>query len=266
MINPLDHPGKGFVMDLVNPNPTSSKTKDGPKYRVSFEVQQELWQLFMDADTSGMLIAAKATVYTDEPEEPAPKPRGIAQNSGGYVASELHKSGFFINPRVVSALGTDDDYQDWVRQRPCVVCGDYDWVDGVGRCEYAHVRRADNAGTGIKPAYSGVPLCHKDHALQHQHGESAAHNRYKETMGKVPGDSSAGSDDGKLWFSRMANKCLSEWAHRKFVAALGHTSLTECDPQEIVVWAEARNLLHMVPRKVRNAAENMPESLKSQDE
>ena len=254
MINPLDHPGKGFTMDLANPNPTSSKTKDGPRYRVSFEVQRDLWQLFMDAETSGMLIAAKATVYTDEePEEPASEPPVSSKDSGDYswVASELHRCGFFINPRIVAALGTDDEYQDWVRQKPCVVCGDYDWVDGVGRCEYAHVRRADNAGTGIKPAYSGVPMCHQDHALQHQHGESAAHNRYMEIMGKVGPRSPA---DGKFWFSRMANKYLSEWAHTKFVSALGHKSLTECSPMEIVSWALQKDLTHMVPKKVRDAA------------
>lgn len=53
--NPLER-DLPFQLTLANPNPTSSKTKDGPVYRVSFELTQEDWQLFMDAETKGMVI------------------------------------------------------------------------------------------------------------------------------------------------------------------------------------------------------------------
>lgn len=59
--NPLDKPDT-FYLSLGNPNPTSSKTKDGPVYRVSFEMLQEEWQNFMDAQTKGMVIECACQV------------------------------------------------------------------------------------------------------------------------------------------------------------------------------------------------------------
>jgi hypothetical protein len=62
-MNPLDT-GETFTIELMNPNPTSSKTKDGPKYRVSFEIHREAWDEFMDANTQGMVLelTGRATV------------------------------------------------------------------------------------------------------------------------------------------------------------------------------------------------------------
>lgn len=54
--NPLDMVGQDFTIELMNPNPTSSKTKAGAVYRVSFEVHREAWDLFMDGNTEGMLL------------------------------------------------------------------------------------------------------------------------------------------------------------------------------------------------------------------
>lgn len=56
--NPLDSVGQKFSVDLQNPNPTSSKTKAGPVYRVSFEIQREPWDAFMSANTDGMVLEA----------------------------------------------------------------------------------------------------------------------------------------------------------------------------------------------------------------
>lgn len=66
--------------------------------------------------------------------------------------------------------GTDAQYQEWVRLWPSCLSGAYS--EGVGKCEFAHVRRASNSGTAYKPEYSGIPLTHEEHALQHQKGES----------------------------------------------------------------------------------------------
>jgi hypothetical protein len=69
MKNPLDT-DQVFSVELMNPNPTSSKTKDGPKYRVSFEMHQDAWQMFMDANTNGMILEMQGRVqekHTDIP-------------------------------------------------------------------------------------------------------------------------------------------------------------------------------------------------------
>jgi len=54
-INPLDQ-DKRFTLTLANPNPGFSKPKEGAKYRVSFELTQQEWANFVDANTTGMVI------------------------------------------------------------------------------------------------------------------------------------------------------------------------------------------------------------------
>ena len=73
-MNPLDT-GEVFSLDFMNPNPTSSKTKEGPKYRVSFEIEREPWEMFMDAETKGMVLEMQGRVTAKN--EPMPdKPKG----------------------------------------------------------------------------------------------------------------------------------------------------------------------------------------------
>lgn len=73
-MNPLDTHER-FEVEFMNPNPTSSKTKDGPKYRVSFELQREAWECFMDANTNGMVLegvlrVTEAAVAVSKPDRP----------------------------------------------------------------------------------------------------------------------------------------------------------------------------------------------------
>lgn len=81
-----------------------------------------------------------------------------------------------LNPNLLEkakAKGTDSEYQEWVRLWPSCLTGAYNTVvHDIGRCEFAHVRRAAESGTGYKPEYSGIPLTHEEHAMTHQKGES----------------------------------------------------------------------------------------------
>lgn len=81
-----------------------------------------------------------------------------------------------INPALLEkakAKGTDAEYQAWVRLWPSCLSGAYsEVVHGIGKCEFAHVRRAGESGTAYKGEYSGLPLTHEEHAMQHQKGES----------------------------------------------------------------------------------------------
>ena len=123
MTNPLDTK-EIFDIALMNPNPTSSKTKDGPVYRVSFELEQEQWQWFMDADTKAMVLAAKCLV-TDDGQMPEPEKKDKGQY--GKMVQLLHHTGFFRAPKVAEAVGTDEEYQEWVRRQKCVISGQHDW-------------------------------------------------------------------------------------------------------------------------------------------
>ncbi|QEL14766.1 hypothetical protein [Limnoglobus roseus] len=69
--------------------------------------------------------------------------------------------------------GTDKQYRHWISHQPSCVSGRFsEWVDGVGRCEAAHVRRTWlGSGTGKKGDYCCIPLTRSEHAAQHQHGE-----------------------------------------------------------------------------------------------
>lgn len=69
-MNPLDFPGKQFRMELMNPNPSSRMSKDGPIYKCSFEITKEAHEQFMTANTSGMVIAAVCQVVDENAKEP----------------------------------------------------------------------------------------------------------------------------------------------------------------------------------------------------
>lgn len=70
-INPLDKPGTMFEIELLNPNPSSRRTKDGPVRRISFEVSKEVYEAFMDARESNLRLIGRLAVAPDTDEQPA---------------------------------------------------------------------------------------------------------------------------------------------------------------------------------------------------
>lgn len=197
--------GEIFDLALMNPTPRSSKTKDGPVYRVSFEVDQETFLAFMAADTAGMIIAAKAMVTEDGqfwPPQDGPK-----RPYGGFAA-QVAARGVFRSPKVWRAIGTDADFQAWCHAQPCTKCG------ASPPSVYAHYRtiRA-GAGTAIKPAYSGLPLCDACHTLQHQKGHDALWDR-------------------GAWAEHVV-RSLSQWAWSAARTLLGVASMGEARPQDL---------------------------------
>lgn len=96
----------------------------------------------------------------------------------------------------------DKAFQEWVRTQPSCISGGFsEWVDGVGRNEYCHVRRvANGAGVGIKPPFSGVPMTHAEHAMQHQHGEAHLLAAY----GII-------ADDAAAWFAAKADEYFQQY-------------------------------------------------------
>ncbi len=233
-MNPLNSPGEVFDLGLMNPNPSSSKTKDGPVYRISFEVERETWDLFMEAETKGMLIAAKACVADTMGENPVQsKPE---KGPHGEFARDLVLSGFFNSGKVREYFGGDKAYQDWCRQQRCA-------LTGLTPCEYAHVRRAGDSGTAYKPKYSGIPLTHEAHAYQHQHGEQACIEHYKvDTKGKT----------AKEWFDHLAQNFLRTWLLHELREAVNHDSLTSLAPVEFFTWCRQNDLGDEVPQKLRD--------------
>jgi len=108
--NPLDQPGKLFHVELLNPNPTGRKTKEGPIYRVSFEVDKDTYDLFMDG-RSNIRLYAKMCVVSDTEEEQqqieqSEKPSKPKPSRGPYgkFYQTLFKNGFQYAPQTKVAL------------------------------------------------------------------------------------------------------------------------------------------------------------------
>ena len=53
---------------------------------------------------------------------------------------------------------------------------------------------------GIKPPFSGVPLTHKEHAMQHRRGEAY-----------VLAANGIVTDDAAAWFEAVADEYLARW-------------------------------------------------------
>jgi len=181
---------------------------------------------------------------------PAPAPSdnwpGTDTKPFGKEAAHLYRLGFFYNPDVLAAIGTDEEYLAWLKTQPCCATAillsgpklkddgfggkaeETQIVDHIGDVVPAHVRWiANGAGTAIKPPYSAIPLCVGHHDLQHQSGESAI--------------------GGKAWCDEQRNLHLVKWASHKLANTLGFPSMGFVQPEKLRVWALARDLDHVLP-------------------
>jgi hypothetical protein len=72
------------------------------------------------------------------------------------------------------AKGSTEQYFKWLSYMPSALTGLYgEFHDGVGRNDPAHHRTVSNgSGVASKPPYSGIPLTHDEHMMQHQKGAS----------------------------------------------------------------------------------------------
>lgn len=100
-MNPLDVIDVAFQMTLANPNPKSSRNKDGPRYFIQFEVDEETHANFMRArETKGMVIECDVCRVTglNEPEQgkaaapQQPAMSGLSEPSGGGSSSSATES------------------------------------------------------------------------------------------------------------------------------------------------------------------------------
>lgn len=162
----------------------------------------------------------------------------------GKAVRALHHSGFFLAPKVLAEIGTDDQYQAWCREKPCAICGGGDWVEEKGelRCEFGHVRRSSAAGTAFKPLYSGVPLCNKHHSAQHDHGEYAA---------SVGAHGIETHEEASRWFEKQRDAHLIRWAKFTLAGHFGHESMTWVSQEKLRNWATDRNIQTYLPKEYR---------------
>lgn len=151
----------------------------------------------------------------------------------GKIATKLYANGFFYAPKVLEAIGTDEQYRKWINLQPSAYSGEFsEWINGEGRCEAAHVRRSSDAGTGFKPPYACIPLTHDEHALQHQQGESEL----------KPTD----------WFDKKRNEYLVKWAKETLLKELGcYSGFREVPPEVLKKWCTDHDLVMFLPKEYK---------------
>lgn len=152
----------------------------------------------------------------------------------GEQAKALRLSGFFFAPEVWRHIGSDDDYQKWVRKQPSAICKKYGNVNNP--IEFAHVRRV-NTGSGVaaKGNYAGIPLLRSEHRLQHKNGESAL---------KPP-----------QWFDQQRIKYVTEWAWLRLKDQLGYEHWNQVPPMVLKQWCDSRELTKYLPKKYLEGVE-----------
>lgn len=152
----------------------------------------------------------------------------------GQEATQLFKNGFFYVDDVLRKIGSDKQYREWIQKQPSAYSKEFsEFVDGEGRCEAAHVRRAIDSGTSYKPTYSCIPLTHDEHLLQHQQGETALNPRE--------------------WFENQRNKYLLQWAKETLANSLGQDSMGWISPQELRTWCQENGVEKYLPSSYQNA-------------
>lgn len=184
----------------------------------------------------------------------------VPEKPFGKYAAELHRLGWWFNPKVLEAIGTDEEYRAWIQKQKCIACGGQDWVQeiGEGRCEAAHVKRPSNSGVGHKPEFSCAPLCHKHHVhTQHKHGLPTLYAEHLELTGckdrqvNMP-TFEAFAVEAREWFDKKRDRLLKEWASETLAARLGYDSIGYVPADELLAWAEKHGLADTLPKTYRN--------------
>lgn len=201
-------------------------------------------------------------ILTEKVEKIAKAKAKAKKEKGEYgdEVRQLHQSGFFKNPKLWPIIGTDQQYQEFTRKRRCVVTGGYMWDEakGVERTEFAHVRRAGDSGTAIKPPFSGVPLVNEIHRLQHAGGETAAYDKYLIRRG-IDSGGIVTETAAKEWFEKKALENVEKWAHERLLIALNKfddtefDSLTKIPLDQVHAWAQYNHLEQYLPKCYKEA-------------
>jgi len=170
----------------------------------------------------------------------------------GAQAKALRLSSFFRTPEVWRAVGSQEDFTEWVQNQGCIVCGmqDYTGMDsGESKCEAAHVRRAGESGTSFKADYALVSMCHEHHRhAQHDHGETKAFREYLRLKNNAP-ERLVTEAEAKDWFNKKRIETVQAWCWDTLKTKLGYDSWAEISPIVLSDWAEKNAVFHYLPNE-----------------
>jgi hypothetical protein len=193
---------------------------------VPAEYAAQALAIITSADTPIGFAVLDQSIKPDDESEPDDESDNVTSLHGKSM-SLLYKSRVFTNLAVMKAFMTDEWYQAYCKSKKCAVAK-HAKTPCEGDIVYAHVRRiADGAGTGVKPAYSGIPMCSRHHFLQHQHGESAV--------------------GGKDVANSLVVRYIEQAVHDRICENLGVDSLKKVSPDDIKILFAKKGLLNYLP-------------------
>lgn len=209
------------LIEAFNGTLTSRINKSGPVYRLSFEIDRESYLHLSDRDLANGIWTI-AILDHDANGLPACQKK-FQENSQGELWSSLIKRGYFYNPRLLDALGGDDEYRKFLQKLPSAYSGKYsEYVNGEGRSVVAHVRRSGDSGTGYKPKYSAIPLTFTEHQQQHQNGEESLKER--------------------SWWEKQVGKYIIAFVKYRLCKIFNTESISEINWSEFILWADNHNV------------------------
>ena len=242
---------KDDAIAVVGARHTMKELVDGT-IRVQIDIDPPYREAFLKYFSE--IGVAVGLVRLNEGEAAEPAKQAPKKKPYGEYAAELHRLGWWWQPGVLEAIGSDAQFLEWIRQQPCAMTGAYDsGVDACGsfieRCEAAHVRRiAGGAGLAEKPKFSAIPLTHKWHDAQTRFGEGV----FVVTVGIEPPKHGSGITDemhaqGRQWMDAQRQKYVVAWASQMLARQLGAESMGYVEPAALVAWANKHGLT--VPHK-----------------
>lgn len=113
-LNPLDNPGSVFEIEMLYPNPSSRRTKDGPRYFVRFEVDKAAHDEFMASREMNLRLLARCVVLPDTDEEEATVALASAPEKPKREVKPKGDHGAFWAKMVKSSAYDCRDLQAWL--------------------------------------------------------------------------------------------------------------------------------------------------------
>lgn len=237
--------------DAVQFSTVRAQTMADDTLRLTVDIEpraaQDAFRMFGQRGIHGAMVRLKldaaASVQDDQEEDdPSKGPYGV-------FWSQLIRGGFFRVPKVLRAIGTEREFEQWIQKQRSVLSGKADWIESAGarRCECAHVRRvAEGSGTAEKPPFFAVPLTREEHRVQHDQGEEAALEQFGPPNVRYT---------AKDWFELQADRMRTEWASNRLAERLdpdvGHKSRSLVGNDLVIHWIEKHNFEKFLPKTIR---------------
>lgn len=183
----------------------------------------------------------------------AAKPETKMEKKYGQYWRQLISSDVFNALPVLQAIGSESEFENFIRESPSVLSKNSDWDEtrGEGRNQVCHVLRvSEGSGKAIKSPYCFVPMTGFEHRYQHDHGYTAAVKKFGSIV--VPKD--AEKNWGIEWMMDKVQQYRRDWASMALAIKLapGCSSRAQVNPDMVQMFFKDHDLIQYLPMKLRS--------------